>query len=267
MNLFYREYGKGEPIIIAHGLFGMSDNWIRVAKKLSVSNKVYVLDMRNHGQSPHYKTHTYKDMANDFIEFIKSLNIAKAIFIGHSMGGKAIMEFANIYPEFIKKMIIIDISPRKYIRDDYFNAKTINHSKLLNEFSKVELKKFNNRKEYLNYFDTIFNNIFILQLIQKNIKKNENGEFIWKINVETLLSNLDNLSSEINLSNKIKSIDSMFVFGCSSPYYNKYIDEKIIKKAFNKLKIITIKDAGHIIHIEKEQELTNILLNFINNNT
>ena len=66
MKLFFREYGKGNPIIILHGLFGMSDNWMTMAKRLSdYSHRVIVPDLRNHGQSPHAEAWDYETMAKD----------------------------------------------------------------------------------------------------------------------------------------------------------------------------------------------------------
>ena len=95
MKLFFREYGNGIPIIIAHGLFGMSDNWISVAKILSDTFKVYLLDLRNHGQSPHSDIHTYESISKDIIEFMNKNEIERSHFIGHSMGGKTVLQFAK----------------------------------------------------------------------------------------------------------------------------------------------------------------------------
>jgi pimeloyl-ACP methyl ester carboxylesterase len=56
MKLFYRQYGEGQPVIIMHGIFGISDNWVTIGRKLAEKFSVYILDLRNHGQSPHSKT-------------------------------------------------------------------------------------------------------------------------------------------------------------------------------------------------------------------
>ncbi|MFQ5583958.1 MAG: alpha/beta fold hydrolase, partial [Calditrichia bacterium] len=47
MNLFYRTYGQSEPLIILHGLFGSSDNWVTLGKRLAENFTVYLLDLRN----------------------------------------------------------------------------------------------------------------------------------------------------------------------------------------------------------------------------
>ncbi len=66
MELYYRKYGKaGPPLIIVHGLYGSGDNWVSIARDLSDRFEVYVVDQRNHGQSPHSDIHDYPSMRDD----------------------------------------------------------------------------------------------------------------------------------------------------------------------------------------------------------
>ncbi|HKK67772.1 MAG TPA: alpha/beta fold hydrolase, partial [Bacteroidales bacterium] len=88
MKLFYREYGKGTPLIILHGLYGSSDNWAGIAKALSEDFRVIVPDLRNHGESPHSDAHSYPAMTEDIKALYKACGIDKAHLLGHSMGGK-----------------------------------------------------------------------------------------------------------------------------------------------------------------------------------
>jgi len=62
--IFSREYGHGEPLIIIHGLFGMSDNWNSLAKQFAKEFNVHVVDLRNHGRSFHSDDFSYKYMSN-----------------------------------------------------------------------------------------------------------------------------------------------------------------------------------------------------------
>jgi len=259
MKLFYREYGKGKPIIIAHGLFGMSDNWIRIAKQLAKNSKVYVLDLRNHGQSPHSEVHTYEAMSDDLLEFINDLGIEKAIFIGHSMGGKVVLQFANYFSERINKMIIVDISPKAYLHDANFINKTINHKKLFEVLKTINISKLKIRQEVLEIVSKYYKDIFILQLIQKNIIRNKEGKLSWKINVNALYSNFDEIRKEIILTNIINNIETLFIFGSKSPYYINE-DVRFIKEKFKQVKFKVIKNAGHLLYIEKEKEFINAVL-------
>src|SRR5450759_2892470 len=114
MHLFYRVEGTGKPVVIVHGLYGSSDNWLTVAKKLSSEYQVFMIDQRNHGRSPNSEEHSYEAMKNDLAEFFDQQAIEKAIVMGHSMGGKTAMSFAADYPERIEKLIVIDIAPKDY---------------------------------------------------------------------------------------------------------------------------------------------------------
>lgn len=260
MKLFYREYGAGKPLIIAHGLFGMSDNWIPIAKKLAEKFKVYILDMRNHGKSPHSEIHTYEAMSKDIYEFIEDKKIEQATFIGHSMGGKAVLQFAENHPSNVREMIIVDISPKEYIPSENFFKKALNHKLLLENLMKIKLQDFNTRKKLSKFLETEIKNYFLIQLILKNIKKEKEG-FQWKINLNTIYFHLDAMRKEIKLSKNVKMIKTLFLFGGNSPYFRKE-DKIFIKEHFINYEIKIVSEAGHLIHIDKENKFINLVLSF-----
>ena len=114
MKLFSRIYGEGDPLIIIHGLFGMSDNWNTLGKKFSEHYNVHLIDLRNHGRSPHSDDFDYDVMCNDLHTYINDNQLKEPILIGHSLGGKVAMKFIFSFPEIIEKVIVVDISPRRY---------------------------------------------------------------------------------------------------------------------------------------------------------
>ena len=91
---FASESENSDTIIVLHGLFGSSQNWRQICKHLSKRWSIYALDLRNHGKSPHLDSMTYQDMANDVISFMNEHAIEQAHLLGHSMGGKAAMEWS-----------------------------------------------------------------------------------------------------------------------------------------------------------------------------
>ncbi|MFW5706106.1 MAG: alpha/beta fold hydrolase, partial [Bacteroidota bacterium] len=101
MDLFYRHYGNGRPLIILHGVFGISDNWVSFARELSGEFEVFIPDQRNHGQSPHDPTFNYFALCADLYDFIEEHKIEDPIILGHSMGGKAAMRFALENPDML----------------------------------------------------------------------------------------------------------------------------------------------------------------------
>ena len=108
--------GNGsKDLIILHGFLGMGDNWKSFAKKITnIGYKVHLLDQRNHGRSFWDKEFNYKILSIDLYNYVSYKNINNPIILGHSMGGKTAMKFAFDFPEKIKKLIVVDIVPKKY---------------------------------------------------------------------------------------------------------------------------------------------------------
>ena len=75
MKLFFRTIGEGVPLIILHGLWGASENWLPIAHLLEDKFQVILPDIRNHGQSPHDEAMNYEVMSNDVIELVEDLKL------------------------------------------------------------------------------------------------------------------------------------------------------------------------------------------------
>src|SRR5687768_9250564 len=114
MKLHYKEMGHGQPLLILHGLFGTLDNWATLAKRLAEHYNVFLVDLRNHGRSPHSEQHDYDAMAEDVLQLVDDLQIPTPAIMGHSMGGKVAMNYALPYPTRITKLIVVDIAPTAY---------------------------------------------------------------------------------------------------------------------------------------------------------
>ena len=114
MRLYSKIYGdSSNDLIIIHGLFGMSDNWNSLGKKFAEHFRVHLIDLRNHGRSPHSALFNYDVMCNDILEYLNENQIQRPILLGHSLGGKVAMKFAFTHHELIEKIIVADIAPRK----------------------------------------------------------------------------------------------------------------------------------------------------------
>ena len=119
--IFSRVYGKGTPLVIIHGLFGMSDNWNTLGKRFAEKFNVHIVDLRNHGRSFHSNDFSYNLMAEDIEKYIHSLNLDNPIIIGHSLGGKVGMNLAFRNNIKFRKLIVVDIAPKKYSVDFHKN--------------------------------------------------------------------------------------------------------------------------------------------------
>ncbi|HQQ11758.1 MAG TPA: alpha/beta fold hydrolase [Bacteroidales bacterium] len=117
MKLFFRRYGRkgDQPLIILHGLFGISDNWVTFGRRIADEGfDVIIPDQRNHGLSPHSDVFNYLALTDDLTELIEDEQIINPILLGHSMGGKVAMRFTLEFPELVNRLIVVDISLKAY---------------------------------------------------------------------------------------------------------------------------------------------------------
>ena len=256
MNLFFRKTGSGKPLIILHGLFGLSDNWATLAKKWSEFFTVYAVDLRNHGQSPHSDQWKYWIMAEDVLELIETEKLEDVILLGHSMGGKVAMHLTLDSPEKISKLIAIDIGPKKY---------PIANEDVVKALLKVNLQKISSRKEVEDILAKNISDNGTVQFLLKNLywlDASENGEkkLAWRFNLPVIAKNLEVVSAATN-EPAPSDVETLFIRGEKSDYILKE-DEAEIKAVFPRSKIETIKGAGHWVHADKPEEVYNAVMGF-----
>lgn len=253
MKLYSKIHGdKAQDLIIIHGLFGMSDNWNTLGKKFAKYCKVHLIDLRNHGRSPHAEDFNYDVMCGDVLEYMEDNAIQKPILLGHSLGGKVAMKCAFTYPEKIDKLIVDDIAPREY---------DINFIKdIVLSLYKIPLESFSKRadvdKEVSLFIEDNFTKLFIL----KNLYRNEDRVFSWRFNIDVFVEKIKNIQ-KTNFINGICTLPTYFIRGGNSNYITTE-DELIINKHFSDVSISTIKDAGHFLHAEKPEKFYNEVMGF-----
>ncbi len=252
MKLHFKKFGSGPPLIILHGVFGSSDNWKTLANHLMSTFEVYLVDQRNHGLSPHSDDFNYQVMTDDLKELLDDEQIEKYSLLGHSMGGKTAMNFAIQYPEKIIKLIIVDIAPKRY---------PPRHQNILKGVHSLTLHEINTRKEADDLLSVTINNAGIRQFILKNLSRNPEGLFYWKINWKAIEDNIQAIGEPL-LSHAVFSGKVMFIRGAQSDYILNE-DEPLLKKHFPDAVLITIKKAGHWVHAEQPAQLLALIKQFI----
>ncbi|MCR5731570.1 MAG: alpha/beta hydrolase [Sphaerochaetaceae bacterium] len=105
IDIYYENYGKGQPLIFIHGNGEDHTIFYKSADILQSKYNVYLLDSRNHGLSGHVESLHYDDMAEDIVSFIKALNINRPIICGFSDGGILALLVASRYPSLVKAII------------------------------------------------------------------------------------------------------------------------------------------------------------------
>jgi pimeloyl-ACP methyl ester carboxylesterase len=261
MKLFYRKLGNGEPLVIAHGMYGMSDNWMSAAKMLSENFEVIVPDMRNHGQSSWADSHTYENLAGDLTELLSEFSLENAFFIGHSMGGKAVMKLALENPNLVRKLIVADVAPKNYL---YFEEKSgFDHFEILDLLRNIDFQKIKSRKDAEFFLAEKVWDEKIRQFVLKNISREKDGSLGLKLNAAALFENLPKIAGEVFAENgQTFDREVLFVKGEKSNYICKE-DHELILKLFPAAHFITVKNAGHWLHAEQPEVFTGIARKFL----
>ena len=253
-NLFFREFGSGKPLIILHGLLGCSDNWIFHGKKLSDFFHVYILDLMNHGNSPHSSDINYDLLSDDIYEFINSNKLSSVNMMGHSMGGKVAMSFALKYNHLVENLIILDIAPKDYSAQSRFDE-------LIKSVISLPLNIIKSRIDADTYLSNSIPEPGVRHFILKNLKRVNSKNFMWKPNINLIGKKMPEIYSWTDNSFTCNA-NTLFIKGEKSDYI---LDSDFvkIKKNFPKASIKKIKNSGHWLHVDSPDEFFLLITNFL----
>ncbi len=276
MKLFYRKYGEpGTPLIIVHGLYGSGDNWVTIARELSARFEVYVIDQRNHGQSPHSDSHNYPLLRDDLKMFMDAEGVDRAVLIGHSMGAKTIMYFATSWPDRVIALVSVDMAPRAYHELALESRSAANHSGMIDAMMELELSQMTSREEIDRALSVKIGSGRVRRFLLKNVQRDQGGGYYWRINLQALRNNLSRIMDGLLDSENegvggleaippggITGFPALFVAGEKSDYI-RTDDHQLIRSLFPGARIVTIPGAGHWVHAEQPRLLVKALNNFL----
>jgi esterase len=250
MKLHYREMGEGEPLMILHGLFGFSDNWQTHGKKLSEYYRVILVDLRNHGHSDWSEKFSYEIMADDVKELCDELNLSDLILLGHSMGGKVAINFAQKHEDLLKKLIVVDMGTKGY---------PMHHDHILQGIHSVKLEGVSSRRKAAEQMNEFIESEGIKQFLLKNLFWKEKGKLAWRMNVDVLEREMPNILGQ--MTDDEVMTPTLFIRGELSNYI---LDEDIedLENQFPDSEFATVANAGHWVHAEAPGEFIDILLGF-----
>lgn len=250
MKLFSRKVGEGKPLIILHGFLGSSDNLFTVSKYLATQGfSVYILDARNHGQSPSSSDHNYQVMAEDLAEFIDAEALENPIILGHSMGGKTVLQYAQKYDNY-EKLIIVDIAPKFY---------PTHHEHIMEGLNAIKIDTLKSRKEAEEIFSKYVSDPGERQFILKNIYRTDDG-FAWRINIPVLSKEINKVGEEIKNEREVTK-PVLFIKGSESNYI-KDGDFELIQETYTNAQLIVIDGANHWVHATKPKEFIEAVTDF-----
>lgn len=252
MRLNYKQFGDGDPVIILHGLLGMLDNWQSLARRLGEGYHVHILDARNHGRSPHQMAMNYPLMAEDVIGFMDEHGFSDAHLIGHSMGGKTVMQVALDHPERVRSLVPIDIAPKAY---------PPGHLEILSALSNANLGQNASRASIQEQLVAELGDLRVVLFLMKNIARADGGGYKWRMNLDSIKSNYDLIIGNVT-GEEAYTGPVLFLKGADSGYI-KDDDLEEILEIFPMAKLQTVPQSGHWLHADQPEIVLASLQTFL----
>ncbi len=252
MQLHYETYGDGYPLVILHGLFGSLENWRTLSRAFSQCYRVYALDQRNHGDSPHSEEFNYRVMAEDVREFMEQQRLSSAYLLGHSMGGKTAMQLALSHPESVDKLVVVDIAPHAY---------PPGHDAILDALAALEPRQFQLRRDVDAALAKKLPDQALRQFLLKNLARRSDNTFEWKIGLDEIREHYNEIAQAVEARGRLNK-PVLFVRGARSEYIRDR-DAAAIKALFPYARIVTVPGVGHWIHAQARRRFAKIVLTFL----
>ena len=236
----YKIGGKGENLLILHGWSGSSDSWRKIIEILEIKFRVICPDFPGFGKTKPPKIPWNLD---DFVEwlgeFTGKLNLESFFLLGHSFGGRVAIKFSILYPEKVKKLILINSAG---IKQDWGLRE-----KIIFQASKIGNAIFS-KNHFLRFKDGARNLFYRIARIKDYSKaKGVMRETMKKIVEEDLLPELPKIQNEtlIVWGEKDRIIPLKYAF--------------IFKEKIKNSKLEILPKIRHSPHLEDPEKLAEIL--------
>lgn len=257
MQLHHRELGQGDrTLVILHGLFGTLDNWQTLARRWAEHYRVVLVDLRNHGRSPHANEHTYELMSQDVLALFDELQLLAAgtTLLGHSMGGKVAMRFALDHPDRLAQVVVVDIAPA------FSDMKHQND--ILAGLHAVDFAMCASRQAADAALAQHIPQPSVRQFLLKNLYRRDDNSFAWRPNLAALTAEMAAIGEEITSPTPFLK-PTLFINGGRSQYITPEDKLHGIPALFPNNHIATIPDAGHWVHAEEPDQVFELVEAFV----
>lgn len=248
----YGEDKPGTPLLVIHGLFGMSDNWGTFGREFGNKKPVHLIDLRNHGRSFHSDDMSLPTMVGDLERYIEHYGFDQIDIVGHSLGGKVAMQYAMSKSTTINKLMIVDIAPKAY---------PPHHKKILQALVAVKINEMGNRKEVEEQLHQYLDEVGVIQFLLKNVYVKEDRRLDWRFNLKTLTERYADFIT-VGVEPGMYQGETLFIAGEQSNYILP-ADYPMIKEMFPQAEIKTVPKAGHWVQAENPKAFNEIVAQFL----
>lgn len=251
-KISFTDIGKGHAVVLLHGFLEDQTIWNNISSFLSKKFRVLCIDLLGHGESDCYGyIHTMEDQADMLFALLTELRLRKISLAGHSMGGYVALAFAELYPEHVRSLILLNSS-----------AQADSEERKQNRNRAIDVVKKNSsafvRMATQNLFDTEAHKLYAEQI------SNFTAQAL-KTSLQGIIASLEGMKIRMDR-------EALLHFG---PY------PKLIIASENDT-IIPLKDiqeqiagtdvafkiikGGHVSLIEQEASVTDTMLSFLKKN-
>ena len=224
-----------------------------MARRLEHRYRVFLPDQRNHGKSFHSDDFGYDLLAEDLRQWMDRIGLDKIHLVGHSMGGKAAMRFAALYPKRLFSLTVVDIAPKAYALD--------HHAKMLAAMQNLDLSACQSRGDLDAALRDDIPELSTRMFVLKNIERDEQGRFRWRIALGPLSLSLSSIGSALPPQSPL-DLPALLVRGEKSNYVTE-ADWQAFLERFPHAEFHTVPGAGHWVHADAPDILLSILLQFL----
>lgn len=253
VELAARELGSGEPLLLLHGLFGSSRNWVSIQKQLANTHQVISLDLRNHGDSGRHAQMNYSLMADDVQAFLDGRGLRQVALLGHSMGGKVAMTLALRNPAQVGPLIVVDIAPVRY---------PPHHTEIVAGLRALDLSALDGRKDADDRLRASVPDPQVRGFLLQNLVQKE-GRWSWRINLAAIDNCLDALGDfPFAPGEAVYPHPSLFICGGDSDYVTAE-RHPVITCAFPSAQIVELPGVGHWPHAQVPEAFINQVRRFM----
>jgi pimeloyl-ACP methyl ester carboxylesterase len=263
-NFNHQFYGpeNGRKWVFIHGLMGYGQNWRRIISGLEATERCLAYDQRGHGKSFQPDSgYAPEDYANDLKQIVDEIGWDKFILVGHSMGGRNVLAFASMYPEYVEKLIVEDIGPES-------NPNAYEYYEYLLNLAPTP---FASRDEARKYFMEDFVKTaktrekveVMAQYFYSNMVEKPDGTVDWRFSKHGIIESVKAGHTQERWE-QIRGLEmpTLWIRGEKSQELKPDIYQRILAEN-PMIKGVEIQGAGHWVHSDQPQAFIETLKSFV----
>lgn len=269
VQLNYTAQGLEDPlaptVLLIHGLFGSSSNWRSIAGAITTigmnaepnelpCRRVVSVDLRNHGASPWSEDCRFEAMAEDLAALIDRLGGKPVRVVGHSLGGKAAMALALLFPSKIDQLIVVDIAPVKYAHSQ---------TPVVQAMISLPLSELRSRVHAQELLAPQLADPRIAPFLLQNLVQRD-GQWMWRINLASLAAAMDSISDFPPTLRSLVFPTTTHVISGQKSDYVELDAEGQFNPMFPVIDHHVVPNAGHWVHADQPKVFIELLQSLLN---